>query len=234
MDGQRATEEQVQEIFNIVKVRGIQPFRLRKLLLINFFGAQSPRDLTFDRANRFIEELKKIDLSEDNDTRPITGKQIKKLHALKSTLKIADDNYRGYLHERFGVYTSKNLNYSQAKKLIDDWESTAISVGVWGRPNFKDKFDELGARPGMATPAQLRMVEGIWSELYREPDEKAQEIHLRRYLSKFFHISDMRFLDAEMVNKVLFALKTMQARKRQTPENAPETHFRGKADGWGA
>ena len=229
MDKQMATEAQAKEIFTIAASRNISDWRLRQLLRVNYGNVYSPRDLTSVEAKHCINGLKEVDLSMDHDKRAITSRQIKKIHALKSAIKTPDHIYRIMLSEDFGVYTSKDLNFSQAERVIERLETHAINMGVWERSKFKDKYDELGGRPGMPTPAQLRMVEGIWAELYPESDEKAHETHLRKYLSKFFHVSDMRFLDAEMVNKVLFALKAMQSRKKEMPENAPETHFTDKA-----
>ena len=122
----------------------------------------------------------------------------------------------GRCSKTYGVTTSKDLSFDQADGLIQVYEHFAIKDGLWSRESYEDKHKALCGRSGMAMPSQLRMVEGIWAELYPEPDEKRRATALRAYLFRFFKVSDPRFLDAETVNKVLHALKQMQARKEQT------------------
>jgi hypothetical protein len=114
------------------------------------------------------------------------------------------------------VTTSKDLSFGQADELIQVYEHFAIKAGLWSRDGYGDKHEKLFDRIGMATPSQLRMVEGIWTEMYPEPDDKRRETALRHYLFRFFKVSDLRFLDGETVNKVLHALKQMKARKERT------------------
>jgi hypothetical protein len=146
--------------------------------------------------------------------RAITANQVKKIHTLKSLLDVSDETYRQML-SNYKVTTSKDLSFDQADGLIQIYEHFAIKDGLWSREGYRDKYETLCGRIGMATPSQLRMVEGIWTELYPEPDEKRRDTALRHYLFRFFKVSDLRFLDGETVNKVLYALKQMQAREKQ-------------------
>lgn len=162
-------------------------------------------------------------------TASATGGQIRMIHTLKGVLRVDDDTYRGTLKELFGVTSSKLLKFKQAEYFIDMMKNTAVRQGLWITGEQNDKYRGFGNRPGMATPAQLRKIEEIWTELYPENDEKVREKALRAYLFKFFKVSDMRFLDSDTTAKAMYALKQMQARKQTTPENAPETHITGKA-----
>jgi hypothetical protein len=122
----------------------------------------------------------------------------------------------------YNVATSKALSFHQANEFIQLLEHFARKKGLW--ENYGDKHGKLADRTGMATPAQLRMIEGIWAELYPETEIK-RATALRTYLFRFFKVSDLRFLDAEKVNKVLHALKQMQARKEKVAKKPVQSFF---------
>lgn len=151
----------------------------------------------------------------------VTASQVKKIHTLKSLLDVREETYRRMLGN-YNVATSKALTFKQADELIQLFERFATEKGLW--ENYDGKHEKLSCRTGMATPAQLRMIEGIWAELYPET-EKKRAAALRTYLFRFFKVSDLRFLDAEKVNKVLHALKQMQARKERTAKKPSESFF---------
>jgi hypothetical protein len=151
----------------------------------------------------------------------VTSNQIKIIHTLTSLLRVSDETYHRIL-KNYGVNSSKSLSFSQADELIQTLEHVAVKDGVWNRKEYSEKHERLVNRPGMATPAQLRMVEGLWADLYPETDRK-REAALRTYLFRFFKVSDPRFLDIETVNKVIHALKQMKARKEGTAKTAPES-----------
>jgi hypothetical protein len=162
----------------------------------------------------------------------VTANQVKKIHTLKSLLNVREETYRRMLGN-YNVATSKALSFHQANEFIQLLEHFARKKGLW--ENYAEKHEKLSCRTGMATPAQLRMIEGIWAELYPETERK-RATALRTYLFRFFKVSDLRFLDAEKVNKVLHALKQMKARKERTAKKASESFFdpeghsvRGKA-----
>jgi len=160
-------------------------------------------------------------------TVPVTDSQVKMIHTLKAILGVNDRDYRALLGEMFGVDTSKALVFEQAQYIIDVLKASAIRRGLWTEK--KERFNRFQNRPGMATPAQLRMIEAIWSEVYPKPDQKAGEAALRSYLFRFFGVSDIRFLNSETVVKVLYALKQMQARKVR--KNGAETQGKHKTVG---
>ncbi len=53
----------------------------------------------------------------------ITKSQIKKIHSMKSKLKIKDEEYRDNLYGHFGVETSKELSRAQAALYIEKLEN---------------------------------------------------------------------------------------------------------------
>jgi hypothetical protein len=144
---------------------------------------------------------------------PIDKGQIKRIHVLASRLELPDPLYRKWLDERYGVASSKQLTAKQAEEFIRTLEHFGTQAGYWDRNPNKDKYNELAGRPGMATPAQMRMVESIWTELTRPANDEQRNASLRGFLFKYFKISDLRFLSGSAVNKAILALKAMKTRK---------------------
>jgi hypothetical protein len=142
---------------------------------------------------------------------PITRGQIIKIHALKTALAIDEDLYRGILQDNFKVGSSKDLCMAEAEELIDALEGKAVELGVWERRAAQGKrYEDLAARGGMATPAQLRKIEAQWHEVSRSEEAEKRAIALRHFVARIAKVSDLRFLDSEGATKILNALKVMQ------------------------
>jgi len=204
--------------------------RYRLILILNNVdpdGDLTSLTTTFKQAEGIIGSLSGI--YSELKGQKITKEQTRKVHALKTALGLPDDVYRKGLSDLFSVDTSKVLTARQAKYLINILEMDAVTNGVWSRREYRDKYNELARRPGMAVPAQLRKIEATWQGLYPESDQTLRQKNLRSFLFKFFKVSDLRFLDQETANKVLYALRKMSERKETTPKNAPQTRFGGKA-----
>jgi len=143
----------------------------------------------------------------------ITPGQIKKIHTLTTALGIDDATYRAALGASFGVSTSKALNYEQAQDFINDLEAKAMAAGRWKKRPRRKKFQELRHRAGMATDAQLRMIEAIWFEVSRATDDEGRRKALRKFLFRIAKVSDLRFLDSDGAGKVINALKSMKCQQ---------------------
>lgn len=143
--------------------------------------------------------------------------QIKMLHVLKSKLQLTEDEYRRRVEDMsvFGR-SCKDLTFEEAEMLIALWRGEAIEKGVWKegrrRPGgFKKKYENLGRRPGMGTPAQLRMIEGMWSDVSRYNHAVERERALRAFIAKRYKVSDITFLSSRDVCSVVKALESMKA-----------------------
>ncbi len=148
----------------------------------------------------------------------ITKRQIKKIHALKNALKLSDDDYLVTLLYNFRKDTSKALTYNEAERLIAAWEQSAISMGAWAKYSGKKQYESLGKRPGMASPAQLRKIEAMWKDIIGIRDSERRKQALRSWLYRFFKCSDLRFLAADQVSKVIQALREMKTRESKVPQ----------------
>jgi hypothetical protein len=78
---------------------------------------------------------------------------------------------------------------------------------------YKERFDELGLREGMATPRQLRMIEAMWMDVSRMPTHVAREVALKHFLRRVIGVDEMRFIEAWQVQKVVRAIQGMKPRR---------------------
>jgi hypothetical protein len=133
-----------------------------------------------------------------------TAYQIKKIHTLKNILGLDDDLYREMLAS-FDVYSSKNLTETEAQIFIEILEEKIIVKNK----NIYKKYEELKLRDEvMATPAQLRKMEVIWSKI---PKDKNRT--LRKFLQNHFYIDDLRFLTKNRASKIIPVLEKIKNSK---------------------
>lgn len=128
-------------------------------------------------------------------------RQIALIHVAKSRLRLRDDEYRAILRRVAGVDSSKDLDRIGFEAVIGYFEYLGFEpLGAVGA--------HYGARPGMATPAQVQLVRDLWREFSGGFEARA----LDRWLARSFGVGSLRFLDAKKVAKVIAALKAMKAR----------------------
>jgi hypothetical protein len=86
-------------------------------------------------------------------------------------------------------------------------------------PGARKKYDALGRRPGMATPAQLRLIEYFWmtGEGVRQKTPEA----LRHFLKHYFHITDMQAIRQAQVTPILGAIRHVAHPREQGPPSKP-------------
>jgi hypothetical protein len=153
--------------------------------------------------------------------RKIDKRQIRKIHALKNAIKLSEDKYRQLIYINFYPATSsKELTFDQANFFIKNLEDMAKETGVWKERKGCQTYEDLGYREKMASPKQLRMIEAIWKEISTVQSSKGREKALRDWLDNYFKVSDLRFLDRAITQKVIYTLKQMQTRKSgEEPQN---------------
>lgn len=141
----------------------------------------------------------------------ITNRQKKKIHAIVHALKMPDDDYHNLLNKWFGVETCLKLNFRQAEVTIQRLEYIASKMGKWEhRADNRTKYNELGRRPGMASPAQLRMIEAMWHEVSYQEDAGSKDRALGKFIFNYFQISSLRFLESWQAKKMIRVLEEMK------------------------
>jgi phage gp16-like protein len=94
-----------------------------------------------------------------------TAQQIKKIHILKSALKIDDDTYRATL-TGYGAKSSKDRGFTigKADEMIQDLVEKAVAAGVWEtrKPARKAKTTRR-----LADDPQSKMIRAYWIQLHQ-------------------------------------------------------------------
>ena len=141
----------------------------------------------------------------------ISFSQIKQIHTLKNILGLDDEVYREMLMS-FGVATCKNLTVTEAQILVEILLEKAIAAGKWQRPN--KKYADLESRDiEMATPAQMRKIEIMWSELCNVKTYENTQKTLRKFIQNHFKISDIRFIDKSTATKIIHVIGKIKIQK---------------------
>jgi len=114
-----------------------------------------------------------------------------------------------------GFATScKDLSEADAERIIRKMEFTATAKRVWKSYKTEDKsylkYDELGNRPGMASPKQIRMIEAMWADVSKYKRPEARERALRYFLHHITGVDSLRFLELWQVQKIVKALQKMK------------------------
>lgn len=149
----------------------------------------------------------------------INSNQIKRIHILKSLLKIDDELYREIL-SGYGAKTCKSLEPHLASELIDQLQNMADEAGV--AKKFKNPNIYLADREGMATPAQISKVQLLWKEVAYKKDKKFLKASLRKFLEKQFKISDVRFIEKTMVSKIIKSIEVINAKSNSVQNKVKE------------
>lgn len=149
----------------------------------------------------------------------ITDWQKKRIHVLASKLGLVsgveDGPYRDMLEARAGVRSSLNLTYTKARDLIEGLEREATDLGVWKQHRWtaesgRLKYEDLGHRPGMASPAQLRMIEAIWKEVSYQATDEEKERAFRRFLNSHYHVVAIEWIEDWQAKKIIRTLNAMR------------------------
>jgi hypothetical protein len=127
--------------------------------------------------------------------------------------------YRGMIAGMFnGRASSKALNGLEAARLAQHMAKLANQPKRHDTrfESYVSKWTALGERPGMASPAQLAMIECIWDQLesYWNRDGNGDRSKaLQGFIKKRFDSVDhLRFLARDEAYKITEALKSIQRR----------------------
>lgn len=147
----------------------------------------------------------------------ITPAQIRIIHTIKQKLGLSDEDYLSML-AAWKATSSKDMSKQHAKEFIDILTQRGQESGVWfqstgfNRRAKAPRFEHLGKRPGMATPAQLRKIEAIWMNVSRQETVKEKRMALNHFLSNRFEVSLIEWVPFEKVGKII---RTLEAMKQQ-------------------
>jgi len=133
---------------------------------------------------------------------PISAKQMSLVHVAVARLHLDDATYRSILREVAGVDSSRDLDRESFERVMDRF----------ARLGFKSEFRErtFGHRAGMATPAQVEKLRGLWSDYTAG---EGTDVTLGKWLDRHFKVSALRFLTTGQAHKAIGALSKMIDRR---------------------
>jgi len=124
------------------------------------------------------------------------------IHVAKHQLHMGDEDYRALLARAAGVSSSAQLEERGFEAVMAEFERL-------GFRSMKSRT-QAGRREGMATPAQLGKINGLWKDYSGHSDD----LRLGRWLEKHFHVSHSRFLEGWRAGKCIAVLEKMNAYAR--------------------
>ena len=133
----------------------------------------------------------------------LTRPQTAILHVAKAKLALDDETYRQVLVRVAGVTSSKDLDNAGFLAIMGFFDYAGFRPAGKGAPRY-------GARPGMATFAQIELIRELWRELHREAE--VNEEALAGWLLKYHKVHSLRFLTLDAARKVITALKAWKSR----------------------
>lgn len=124
-------------------------------------------------------------------------KCISLIHVAARALRLGDDDRRAILMRVAGVASARELDHLGFIAVMEEFQ----------RLGFKSTWRKAtgGYRDGMATPAQIQLINRLWGEYRGEADAEG----FRHWLERFHKVSDVRFVTASRANAVITALKRM-------------------------
>lgn len=130
-----------------------------------------------------------------------TPRQLALLHVAVQRVGLDETAYRALL-AGVGVQSGRDLSNPQLDQVMQALRSLGFRDG---RP----RRAPLGARPGMATDAQLASIRALWEDWSGRVDDEAS---LQKWAARF-GVSALRFLDHGRAQKAIGALRNMLRRR---------------------
>lgn len=190
----------------------------------------------FKRVLKGFKRIRKGDQAMATQTRRVSRQKIALVHVAAHQLGMADADYRALLMGAAGVRSAGDLNAAGFDAVMRRFEALGFAKGKARRAGAPVAAPaaapapvppQYGERRGMATPAQVDTIRGMWRTWY-EGSEEASARALRHWLEGHYHITDLRFCDVATAQKALEGLKAMNARKRRAGKaNTTSTTKRG-------
>lgn len=139
-----------------------------------------------------------------------SGRQRQMIGYLRKLLKISDDLYYEMIYNGWKVNSSKDLSYNAAESLIIQLKKQATEAGVYKpqQSNY-NKYENIGYRSGMATPAQCRKINILWKFVSSLPTDELKEEALNKFIKRITGKERVNFLTQRDVSKVIKAIETM-------------------------
>ena len=142
------------------------------------------------------------------------NKLIQLIHVGKNKLGLNEDEYRGFLFVNCGRDSSAKMTIRQLEKALK-----AMRSG--GFEQSPDRVKPL--EKGRATLEQLEYIKGVWAVCARNKSDEA----LAAFVKRIARVDALRFLDVDLAQKVILALREMMIKAGFDPDTSERKHEQG-------
>lgn len=136
---------------------------------------------------------------------------VTRIKTLQGLAGLGDEDYRALLGG-YGVASCKDLSIVDARRVIGFLQGIVDRIPE-KRPLPKRYADIGGRRVEMASARQLRMLEGMWSQVTRQSSAARARSAYSAWLLKRFGIGSAEWIEAVDVGKIKRAFEAMGAVK---------------------
>lgn len=157
-----------------------------------------------------------------NSFHAIEKNQIQQIKILSKALDQSHDDYTKMLLDNYKVSSCLDLSRDQAAELIRGLRQTEgqRSAAVIQEAHQGKKYDNLQGRMNyLASPAQLRLVEVLWSHVSRALPGEPQQKALNHFLSRY-GVKSLLWMPKAKVRTVVNAIEAMRATKFEKERTA--------------
>lgn len=135
----------------------------------------------------------------------LARREIQLIHVARQQTGMDDDTYRAMLHDRFGVASSKDMDWKQRKQLLDYFKTQGFKVRSTGKATGAVKAKPSRA---LADDAESRKIRSLWILLHelgavRNPSEEALAVYVKR-LTK---VDALQWVNGEQARTLIETLK---------------------------
>ncbi|MDR0322349.1 MAG: regulatory protein GemA [Treponema sp.] len=134
-------------------------------------------------------------------------KLIQLIHVGKAKLGMNDEVYRAFLDGHCGRDSAAKMTIRQLEKALK-----AMRTGGFEQSPSRVKPLEVGA----ATLDQLEYIKGMWVDCARNKSDTA----LTAFVKRICGVDALRFLDVELAQKVILALRDMMRKAGFDPDTS--------------
>jgi hypothetical protein len=135
------------------------------------------------------------------------NKLIQLIHVGKAKMSLGDDAYRAFLEGVTGKKSCSDMTERQLAALLRAMRSN----GFTQIPNRVQPEEQ-----GMANPAQLEYIKGMWQKCARNKNDSA----LLAFVNRIAGVKSLRFLTVHTAQKVILALRDMMAKAGFDPDTS--------------
>lgn len=148
--------------------------------------------------------------------KPVTADQIREreirlIHVAKRELQLDDETYRAMLWAIARVRSSKDLDFTGRKKVLDHLKARGFKVK--SSPANKNAKDSA-----------YRKIRALWKDLHAAGAvQHDTDDAVRAYIKRITNLEDFKFLNDHQVRTVIETLKKWQARLEHVTAHADAT-----------